>query len=178
MKAFAITLFISFLPFSLTISQTLGQKTSSDWHVFKSETNGFSIEFPNKPEYQTFKHEERGFAVSGDQFSVRTKTDFYTIVVSRVPYEASLEDRVNSAVSRMKSVAPSVQEVSRRQISLSKCKGVEVVARSSYFPVIRMRIVLTSDRLYVLSLISSLNEGKAKLSLNRFFNSFKISECD
>lgn len=170
------------LCFVVTPAQTRRQTPAENKKAFTSTEGGFSASFPGKPASSETRYEERGYVVEGRQFNAIQGAELYNITYGNLPYDASLEERFDSAIDRMKNVDASIVEVGRKSITISGCSGYAWRGRTNRYPVIAMQLVVTPVRLYLIAFMSTSRADKTTAArMNRFFNSFKLLEgsaCD
>lgn len=152
------------------------ESQTSTWKVINPDDSSYSIEFPKSPERKSFEHTERGYTIYVDQLSLSSNMNNYFVASSNIPYKATLEERVESALSRIKNSTHDIKEISHSRISQDGCLGIEWYGTSSNYPTIVLRVIETQPRLYMLGILSERNEPEVRPDIQHFLNSFKLSD--
>jgi len=161
------------------------EEATDDWYLFENEEQDYSIRFPNAPMLE--EH-----VVNSDLGELNMKIFMSDEAKEEVTYMTTATDYPMGIVHSSKTetfnkvfrgaIDGAVSNVDGKLLSETKINLDEFEGRLAKIDVknglglITMKLYLIGSRLYMLQTIHEVNQGKP-LYINRFFDSFKVSEA-
>jgi hypothetical protein len=175
---------------SAVSSSARDAQPQTGWNTFTSETGGFTVQMPARPEkYESLLEDPRGrwFVQTKWEHSTKDAPTFYRIIVRICrPLPEPQTDRVE-AVRRnddtekkdAEGYGIKVIDIGRRireaQITLADHKGLEQIRKMPDGTLLMVRSYLVEQRLYVIG-AKILDNEVSRRNATYYFNSFKFQK--
>jgi hypothetical protein len=183
--------FVAIVLLSAVSSSARDAQPQTGWNTFTSETGGFTVQMPARPEkYESLLEDPRGrwFVQTKWEHSTKDAPTFYRIIVQDLPTTPlslkrialkPFEEMTDTEKKDAEGYGIKVIDIGRRireaQITLADHKGLEQIRKMPDGTLLMVRSYLVEQRLYVIG-AKILDNEVSRRNATYYFNSFKFQK--
>jgi hypothetical protein len=148
-------------------------KATAKWYQFKSDDDGFSIEYPGKPKFESYLDSTQTTAIHRYSFPIGNSL-FSVGTFEMQEIAPNMKSQILEAVGLQYIEKIKGKLVSSRKVSRGGCQGKEFTATFSNSYTAVLRTFTSSHKVYSVVYLST-NAKPSKRDIEDFLNSFQIA---